>query len=876
MSNQIQLSRRGLNGESVAASRARFGSNTLPPPKKKGPLKVFVGQFKDVMTVILLAAVVLSVLLGEAAESISILCIVLLNSILGFVQEYRTERALERLREMAAPSCRVVREGEERLVPGSGLVVGDLVPLRAGDRIPADGVLVENAELQSDESLLTGESLPVEKRAADFDAELLRLGRALASDGVLPPHPSANVRVHMGCLVTRGRGLMLTEAVGPHTEMGRVAGMLRDIEEGPTPLQKQLSRMGRWIAAGCVGVCAVVALTGFLRGEAPLDMLLTGISLAVAAVPEGLPAIVTISLALAVGRVYKRGAWIKKLHAVESLGCATVICSDKTGTLTENRMTVQRIESEDHRLCCELAALCSSGQIRRTAKGAAATGDPTETALLVEAAKQGLWRDELLRKNAIEHETPFDSTRKRMSVAVRTPNGRRLYLKGAWEIALSLSDFWWDGKAARPLDETSRRYWRDVCEQMTSDALRVVGVAFRPLPDGAAPDAGAERALIFTGAFGMLDPPRREAAAAVRKCRRAGIRPVMITGDHIGTARAIAAKVGIYRAGDGAYTGAELDRMNDGQFAQAARTASVFARVSPAHKLRLVRALRQDGEVVAMTGDGVNDAPAIKEADVGVAMGRSGTDVAREAAGVVLRDDSFATLVTAVEEGRAIYANIRKFIRYLLSCNLGEVLTMFVGMLLGLPVVLIPIQILLVNLVTDGLPALALGLEPPDPAVMNRPPRNPKASVFADGLGGLILFRGVLIGATALGVFLLLLPQGLETARTGAFTALVLAQLLHVFECKSETRSLFTIPLWNNKKLLLAVLSSAVVVFSALYLPALQTVFETVPLTPSQLLTVFGCCLIGPVAGAVRAGIARAVRKKKRRTTASAPAVQRA
>ena len=864
MPHQIYLSRSGLNGESVAASRERFGPNTLPQPKKRGPLKVFVGQFKDIMTVILLAAVVLSVLLGETAESISILCIVLLNSVMGFVQEYRTERALERLRDMAAPSTRVIRDGEEKLAPGSGLVVGDLVPLRAGDRIPADGVLVECAELQSDESMLTGESVPVSKRAAGFDEELLRLGRALGGEGGIPPHPAANVRVHMGCLVTRGRGLMLTEGVGSRTEMGRVAGMLREIEEGPTPLQKQLSRMGRWIAAGCLIVCAVVAFTGFLRGEAPLDMLLTGISLAVAAVPEGLPAIVTISLALAVGRVYKRGAWIKKLHAVESLGCATVICSDKTGTLTENRMTVQRLESGDPLLACELAALCSSGQIRRTGNGFTVSGDPTETALLAEAARRGVWRDELIRRNVTEHEEPFDSTRKRMSVVVRTPAGRRLYLKGAWEIVLSLCGSWWDGGTVRPLTAADRERWRNICEQMTSEALRVVAVAFRPLSAG---EPGSEQALIFAGAFGMLDPPRREAAPAVRRCRRAGIRPVMITGDHIGTARAIAARVGIFRPGDPAFTGAELDRMDDAAFAEAARSASVFARVTPAHKLRLVRALRKEGQVVAMTGDGVNDAPAIKEADVGVAMGRSGTDVAREAAGVVLRDDSFATLVTAVEEGRAIYANIRKFIRYLLSCNTGEVLTMFAGMLLGLPVVLLPVQILLVNLVTDGLPALALGLEPPEPSVMDRPPRDQKAGVFAGGLGGLILFRGALIGAAALGVFLLLLPQGLAAARTGAFAALVLAQLMHVFECKSETRSLFTVPLLNNKKLLLAVFSSAVIVFSAIYLPALQPVFETVPLTPGQLLTVLGLCITGPVIGSVRSGIAAMIRRRKRGTS---------
>ncbi len=864
------LSKNGLTEQQAQQSIELFGANELADKQKKRPLSVFIGQFKDVMTMILLAATVLSVIMGSAAESIAILVIVLVNALLGFFQEYRTEKALEKLKDMAAPTTRVIRNGREQTVASTALAIGDLVLLRAGDRVPADGVLFESVSLQSDESLLTGESLAVDKSAAPFEKAVHWLSEQASPNEW---HVAAE-RVHMGCVVTRGRGQMLVTSVGMHTRMGQVAGMLRDIKEEPTPLQKQLAELGKYIAIGCLAICAVVALTGWLRGENLLDMLLTGISLAVAAVPEGLPAIVTISLALAVGRIYKRNALIKKLHAVETLGCAGVICSDKTGTLTENRMTVQVFyaggrqfavesnglkangqaarltESPEAVRAAEIAVLCNSGRLRRDRGGFTATGDATEAALLVAGARCGMFREQLEKQYTVEKEIPFDSDRKRMSVVVRDRSGKRmLFVKGASDLLLERCASVAERGGTVPLTPSRKEALRKINAQMAAQALRVIGVACRPLGDKEAPD---ESRLVFCGYFGMLDPPRKEAAEAVRRCRRAGIRPVMITGDHLETAKAIAAQVGIYKPGQPAYTGAQLDRMDDKEFAKAAVTAPVFARVSPGHKLRLVRALKKQGQIVAMTGDGVNDAPAVKEADIGVSMGRNGTDVTKEAAGIILLDDNFATLVAAVEEGRTIYANIRKFIRYLLSCNIGEVLTMFVGMLCGLPVVLLPIQILLINLMTDGLPAIALGLDPTDPQAMNRPPRGAGESIFAGGLAGLIIFRGILICTVTLTVFITLLNSaGLEVARTGAFLALVIAQLIHVFECKSETKSLLRIPIFNNVRLILAVLSSAAIIFAAIYIPALQPIFSTVALTGRQLLMVFGICLSGPVVATI-------------------------
>ncbi len=855
---------KGLSAKEAERLLIEVGENAIRAKKRAGALGMFAGQFRDALIMILLGATVLSVLMGEAAEALTIIAIVFLNAVLGFAQEYRTERTLEKLGELSAPTAKVIRDGRSQVISAREVVPGDVVRLAAGDRVPADGVLLEAMGLSCDESMLSGESVGIQK---ERDAS-----------------------VFMGTLVTAGRGVFRVTGTGSDTEMGQIAGMLGSIETGQTPLQKRLAQLSGTIGVGCLLICAVVALTGILRGEPPLDMLLTGISLSVAAVPEGLPAIVTIALALSVGRMVRRGALVRRLHAVETLGCANVICSDKTGTLTENRMTVKALWTPEGELAVGGSGLQASGEFTRSGRpfrpeeesGGALShlletallctnatitrrreprwremvglprpeeelevfGEPTEAALLVLCAKAGLWREE--NSCRVEQENPFDSARKMMSVSVRDGERRRLLVKGAPDVLLDRCAYWMEGDRIRPLTPDLRAAALAQNTSMAENALRVLGFAWREM---SGPDDLEENRLIFTGLAGLLDPPRREAFEAVRRCREAHIRPVMITGDHAITARAIARELRIFREGDRILTGRELDELSDSRLAELLPRVSVFARVTPAHKLRIVRAFKNLGCIVAMTGDGVNDAPAVKEADIGVSMGITGTDVTKEASSVILLDDNFATLVAAVEEGRVIYQNIRKFIRYLLSCNIGEVFTMFFAMLLGMPVPLLPIQILLVNLITDGLPAVALGLEPAEKDVMRRRPRRAEESVFSGGLAAVIILRGLLIGLTTLGVFVAFFRQGasLEAARTAALLALVATQLIHVFECKSETRSLFAINPFNNLKLVAAVAVSAAVMYGALYHPVLNRLFITVPLSTEQLVKVLGCCALVPL-----------------------------
>ncbi len=766
--------------------------------------------------------------MGEYVEAVTIIVIVFLNSLLGFLQEYRTERTLELLRNMAAPMATVLRDGGRKEIAASLLVPDDIVLLDAGCRVPADGAVVESHALAADESLLTGESLPVEKRARTDDSA--GTGAGLAD------------MAYMGTVITAGRGIMEVTATGHRTQMGGIAGLLGEITEGPTPLQRRLDSLSKYIAAGCLAICGVVTVTGILRDEAPFDMFLTGLSLSVAAIPEGLAAVITISLGLAVSRMLARRALVRRLHAVETLGSADVICSDKTGTLTENRMTVRREWVPGGRpgpIFYQIALLCGDAELKKTASGWEALGDPTETALALMSANANVSAKGCRRLN----ELPFDSERKLMSVAVATAEGRRLVLtKGAPDVLLSRCDRVLDGGREFAMTPERRALCLAQNDRMASDALRVIALAYAEYPGGPIKEQG----LVFAGLAGMLDPPRPEAADALRRSREASIRTIMITGDHKNTAAAVATELGLLRPGMGVMTGAELDRVSDDALPAIIEKTAVFARVSPAHKLRIVRALKTSGHVVAMTGDGVNDAPAVKEADIGVAMGQGGTDVTREAADLILLDDNFATLVSAAEEGRIVYRNIRKFIRYLLSCNIGEVVTMFFGMLMGMPVVLLPIQILMVNLVTDGLPAIALGIDPPQDDVMREPPRPRSESVFSEGLAAKIIFRGVLLGLSVLAVFSGLLGAGeaLPTARTAAFLTLVLTQLVHVFECKSERRPLFRVKIWNNWWLVLAALSSLAAILAAIYVPALWPVFDTVPLTLAQL----GVCLCATLA----------------------------
>lgn len=849
----------GLTSKEAQQRLFENGENRLNTGKKHSALKIFAGQFRDLMVIILLFATAVSAVLGEMHEAIAIVVIVLINALLGFFQELRCEQTLEALARLSAPLARVRRDGREMEISAEKVVRGDLLLLSAGDCVAADAVVLTQNALACDEALLTGESVACTKRAVTGNEADARAAH--------------DAMVFMGTHVVAGRAEARVSATGMATEMGAIAGMLSSIEEEQTPLQKRLDQVGRAIGAGCLIICMLVAAAGVWRGEAPLNMLITGISLAVAAVPEGLPAIVTISLALAVRRILRRNALIKHLHAVETLGCATVICSDKTGTLTQNRMTVQKLVTmsgefapaqlkqqllrhAELKYLLEAAAFCNDARTQPKKRGLWGreepeslmfSGDPTETALLKTAVEAGVRPADFFRRG----ELAFDSTRKRMTVWGGCADGiSRIYMKGAPELVLSRCTRLATAQGSIPLTPELRRKMTGDNARLAGDALRVMGFAFRE--QGAGGEA-PENNLVFAGLIGLFDPPRPEVAAAVAACRTAQVRVVMITGDHAATAKAVAKQLGILRGDGDVITGDLLDAMTDAQLQERSKSATVFARVSPAHKLRIVRAMKENGEIVAMTGDGVNDAPAVKESSIGVAMGASGTDVTREAADVILLDDNFATLVAAVEEGRTIYQNIRRFLRYLLSCNAGEVFTMFVGMLMGMPVILTPIQLLLVNLVTDGLPAIALGLEPADPQVMRQPPRRAEDSIFSGGLMGKILFRGVLIGLTTLGVFSLISGSGadLKTARTAALCTLTMTQLFHVFECRSETKGLLQINPFTNPLLLAAALASMACVFGAVYHPVISTVFLTTALTLQQMKIVLLCSVAVPVISSV-------------------------
>ena len=805
----------GLTQSYAQAKLKEEGANELKAEKKTHLAALFFSQFKDVMILILAVAAVISIFMGEGAEAITILAIVLVNAFLGFFQELRTEKTLEALEQLSAPLAVVIRDGRKQSVPARELVKGDLVLLAVGNRVPADCRLLESVHLSCDESMLTGESIPVNKQAED--------------------------PLYMGCGIAQGYGKAIITATGMNTEMGKIAGLMEEAEDPPTPLQMRLKQLGKVIAVGCLIICLGVAALGWLQGGDPLQMLLTGVSLAVAAIPEGLPAIVTIVLALSTGRILKRGAVIRKLHAVETLGCASVICSDKTGTITENRMKVCAIWLYNKVYPTkEIKKGAASGlqkdfwKAATLCKGMSENQNPTEIALS-EAAKQ--YGSSLKNHIEVLDENPFDSTRKRMSVVVKVDGKNELYCKGAPDILLERCSFIQTEKGKMPLTNSDKQIIRLAMEQMAGQALRVIAIA------QGNPDKG-EKELCLMGLAGLMDPPRAEVAPAVELCRQAGIKPVMITGDHKDTATAIAAQVGIWNTGDKVLTGAELDKISQQDLIACCNQVSVYARVTPAHKLRIVKAYQASGKITAMTGDGVNDAPALRQADIGVAMGKNGTDVTRQASGVVLLDDNFATIVSAVEEGRVIYQNIKRFIRYLLTSNLGEVTGMLFVILAGLPVSLLPIQILLVNLFTDGLPAVALGLEPPAKGLMKQKPRPKEESLFAHGLTKTIICRGILLGALSSAVYAASLWSGAELsqARSACFLTIVFSQMLHIFECRGKG-----FHLGGNPMLTLATLTSMLAAAASVYLPSLQTICGTAAVTGTTLLFVVAGVLASPI-----------------------------
>lgn len=867
----------GLSASEAEDRLSKNGRNELAEGERISPVMLLLNQFKDFMVLVLMGATLISGLLGEYLDAITIVAIIVLNAILGFIQEFRAEKSLNALKELSAPTAKVIRGGQQLIIAAKELVKGDIVLLESGDRIPADIRLLEANSCYAEESALTGESVPVGKHAAPIHEDELPLG------------DQRNLGF-MGTMLTRGTAKGVVVRTGMETEMGKIAGLIQQTESMETPLQHRLEQLGKILIAVAIGLTIMVVIAGILHGQPPYAMFLAGVSLAVAAIPEGLPAIVTIALALGVQRMIKRKAIVRKLPSVETLGCASVICSDKTGTLTQNKMTVTNIWLGGRHLqvtgegyepagaafedgvmvdvkhdislkrLLQISALCNNATITQAVQQDAKKrkskemqeewvlkGDPTEGALTVLSAKLGMSAKSLEGLYKREKEYPFDSERKRMSVLVSHQGGRVVYTKGASDVLMDHCSYvLWDGKVV-PFTATLKKKCADAAEEMAQNALRVLGLAYRDIRSGEATEteSDVECQLVFVGLTGMIDPPRREVRDAIATCRRAGIKTVMITGDHQLTAEAIANQLGIMPRGGVAMSGRQLENMTDEQLDRHVDNVYVYARVSPEHKLRIVKSLQRQGHVVAMTGDGVNDAPAIKAADIGIAMGITGTDVSKEASALVLSDDNFATIVSAIEEGRSIYENIRKFIRYLLASNVGEILTMFLAMMAGLPLPLVPIQILWVNLVTDGLPAMALGVDQAEKDLMQQKPRSAKESVFARRLGWKIISRGVLIGVCTLGAFWITLKMApgtaaeqLTKAQTVAFATLVMAQLIHVFDCRSS-RSIFHRNILQNRYLVLAVLSSLILMIGVLYIPMMQPIFKTVPLNFREWCLVF-------------------------------------
>ena len=848
---------KGLSHKQVEERRKQFGLNTLETSKRQPLWIIFMKQFQDFMVLILLAATLIAGMLGEYIDALAILIIVLLNGIIGFFQEQKAEKSLEKLKELSAPKIRVLRQGEWQTIPAEEAVVGDVVRLITGDRIPADIRLVKVNDLETEESTLTGESLPVEKKSA-----------AILDDNI-SMQDQLNI-AFKGTLVTKGNATGIVIQTGMKTAIGQIAALMDKTEKVMTPLELKLVELGKILIFVVFLLTALTVAIGVYHGQPLYDMFLAGVSLAVAVIPEGLPAIVTVALSLGVQRMIKRKAIVRKLSAVETLGCASVICTDKTGTITENKMTVKEmyvngqniyVSGEGYTMSGDFyvgdkkikrnfpnleqmalyGMLCNDAQLLVRKGKYTVDGDPTDGALLVVARKLGLTSD-LEQQFKIVKSFPFDSTRKRMSVVVEDGNGRRfLICKGAPEMVVPRCSFMVENNNRILLNDY--RSIEEQMDRMAEKALRILAISMKPIrKDEALSPIQLEKDLTFIGLYGLKDPPRKEVKQAIFECKRAGIKTVMITGDYKKTAMAIADEVGLRDEGNLVIEGHELNQMSTDTLANMIEKVSVFARVTPEHKLKIVQAFQKRGHIVAMTGDGVNDAPAIKASNIGISMGISGTDVTKEASSLILMDDNFKTIKEAIREGRNIYENIRKFIRYLLASNVGEIFVMLVAMLLAYPLPLVPVQILWVNLVTDGLPAMALGLDPPEKNVMDQKPRNPREGVFARGLGFKIITRGVLIGLVTLIAFIIAYdnnPENLTYARTIAFTTLVIAQLIHVFDCRSDG-GIFSRNPFSNMYLIVAVLSSVLLLLIVLYVETFQPIFHTVGLGLIDWLLVIG------------------------------------
>ncbi len=900
---------RGLTAAEVAARQERYGFNELQEAPRPGFLARLWQQFNNFLIWILVIASLISLALGDVIEAGAIMAIVVLNAVLGVIQESRAEEALAALKKMAAPEAQVIREGRQITIPARELVPGDVVLLETGNYVPADIRLIEAVNLRVEEAALTGESVPVNKSAA------------VVLDREIPLGDRKNT-VFMSTMVVYGRGRGVVVATGMHTQIGLIAQMLQATENEPTPLQVKLEELGKTLGWAALAICGLVFVIGVGRfllnpppgmtlGKKVLEMFMVAVSLAIAAVPEGLPAVVTISLALGMQRMIRRHALIRSLPAVETLGSTTVICSDKTGTLTQNEMTVVRMyvdgqhivvtgegytpkgaflvadeeidprSSPAVRLALRGAALCNDAYLETSGSGDdrqtyRMVGDPTEGALVVAAAKAGLWKADLEQEAPRVAEIPFDAERKRMTtIHASTVDGRIIaYVKGAPDLVLERCTSQFREGAAIPLSEEDRRRILDVNREMARDALRVLAVAYRELAETPThPEAEEiERDLVFVGLLGMIDPARPEVKSAIETARRAGIKTVMITGDYWETAAAIAREIGLLRHNGKVLTSAELDERSDEALVAEVEQIDVYARSSPQHKVRIVDALKARNHVVAMTGDGVNDAPALKRSDIGVAMGITGTDVAKETADMVLTDDNYVSIVAAVEEGRIIYSNIRKFVFYLLSCNVGEILIIFVATLAGWPLPLTAIQLLWLNLLTDGAPALALGLERGDPDIMDRPPRPPSEPVINREMTWRVALQGVTDVVAVLGAFLLgnpFNPATLDIAESMAFTTLVISELLRAYTARSEHFSVFQIGVFTNRAMQAAVALSLSLLLLVVYVPFLNPIFNTHPLGLTQWVQIFPLILLpATVAEISKVFLRRADQRRRRQLTA--------
>jgi Ca2+-transporting ATPase len=883
----------GLTTEEARKRLLEYEPNELREETGTSIWSLVAEQFKSTLIIILLAAVIISVGLGilmykpggglpeEITDAIVILAIVLACVVLGVVEEYRSEKAMAALKKMAALTATVVRDGTDVEIPARDLVPGDVVVLSTGDRVPADLRLIEAANLRTAEASLTGESTPVEKITEAIPGADVAIG-------------DRKNLAYSGTIVAYGRGKGVAIATGMQTEFGKIAAMLQEVEEEETPLEKNLDKVGKWLGYACLGVVAIVVIIVLIRtlittrtitGLVIVDMFIWGVSLAVAAVPEALPAVVVISLSIGVQKMVKRHALVRRLSAVETLGCTTVICSDKTGTLTQDEMTVRQIYAGGKLLNVSGVGYEPKGEFQLNGKPLDVSkdtaiqtlmrvntlcndtrlvvsdgvwdikGDPTEGALVVLSAKAGLLQEEANEKFPRVDEIPFSSERKKMTTIHNTPEGKVAYSKGAPEIILDSCSYILANGTEKPLTAQDKAQVLGIATQMASDALRVLGSGYRRLPEKLACKEDAENDMVFVGLAGMIDPPREEAKGAIQLCDKAGIKSVMITGDHKITAMAVAKELGILKHGK-AITGAELDKLSDEEFEKDVENIDVYARVSPSHKLRVIEAFSKKGEVVAMTGDGVNDAPALKKADIGVAMGITGTDVSKEAAAMVLTDDNFASIVSAVEEGRGIFLNIKKYLIYLLSCNVGEVLIMLVAGVMGMALPLAAIHLLWVNLTTDGLPALALAVDPADPDIMERPPRDPRSSVFSKNILVTIVAISIAMAATMILMFVWkMTEQGgswadvnnplLAEAQTMVLATMVMFELFTAFACRSETHSFFKIGPFSNMWLIWANLSSLALLFGVMYIPALNGPFHVVPLQAEDWMWVVPISLSG-------------------------------